>query len=196
MRTRGAPDSEATRAWTHRDRHGRHADTPRRAALEALLRIEDGAFAHILVPDMLRRRRFDTRDRALVTELVYGSVRMQRTVDYLLMKVSSRPLAELEPHVRAALRLGAYQLLIGIPSHAAVSETVNLVSARVRGFVNGVLRALARLGPAWPLPDRLRPRVDRDPHLASRLDRRAARSTRSEQPTRSRPSSSTTSRRP
>jgi 16S rRNA (cytosine967-C5)-methyltransferase len=128
------------------------ADTPRRTALEALLRIDDGAFAHILVPDMLRRRRFDARDRALVTELVYGSVRMRRALDYLLAQVSSRPLDDLEPRVRAALRLGAYQLLIGIPAHAAVSETVNLVGARARGFVNGVLRSLARLGPTWPLP--------------------------------------------
>jgi 16S rRNA (cytosine967-C5)-methyltransferase len=66
--------------------------------------------------------------------------------------VSNRPIAGLDPRVRAALRLGAYQLLVGIPPHAAVSETVNLVGARVRGFVNGVLRALTRLGPPWPLP--------------------------------------------
>jgi 16S rRNA (cytosine967-C5)-methyltransferase len=48
--------------------------------------------------------------------------------------------------------LGTYQLIVGIPPYAAVGETVNLVSARARGFVNGVLRALARLGPPWPLP--------------------------------------------
>jgi 16S rRNA (cytosine967-C5)-methyltransferase len=47
-----------------------NADTPRRTALDALLRVEDGAFAHIIVPDMLRHRRFAARDRALVTELV------------------------------------------------------------------------------------------------------------------------------
>jgi 16S rRNA (cytosine967-C5)-methyltransferase len=127
-------------------------DTPRRTALDALVRVEDGAFAHILVPEMLRNRRYTARDRGLVTELVYGSVRMQRAVDYLLAPVSARPLGELEPRVRAALRLGAYQLLVGIPPHAAVSETVNLVSARARGFVNGVLRALSRLGPPWSLP--------------------------------------------
>jgi len=129
------------------------ADTPRRTALDALLRVEEGAFAHILVPDMLRHRRFDARDRALVTELVYGTIRMERAVDYLLAQVSNRPIPELDPRVRAALRLGAYQLLVGLPPHAAVSETVNLVGARVRGFVNGVLRALTRLGPPWPLPD-------------------------------------------
>jgi 16S rRNA (cytosine967-C5)-methyltransferase len=127
-------------------------DTPRRTALDALVRVEDGAFAHILVPEMLRNRRYSARDRGLVTELVYGTVRMQRAVDHLLGPVSARPLDELEPRVRAALRLGAYQLLVGIPAHAAVSETVNLVSARARGFVNGVLRGLSRLGPPWALP--------------------------------------------
>ncbi len=127
-------------------------DTPRRTALDALLRVEQGAYAHILVPEMLRQRGFDARDRGLVTELVYGSLRMRRAVDHLLAQVSTRPLDEVDDRVRAALRLGAYQLLLGIPPHAAVGETVNLVGARARGFVNGVLRALARLGPAWPLP--------------------------------------------
>ena len=47
----------------------------------------------------------------------------------------------------------AYQLLIGVPAHAAVGETVEVVDARTRGFVNGVLRALARKGPPFPLPE-------------------------------------------
>jgi 16S rRNA (cytosine967-C5)-methyltransferase len=128
------------------------ADSPRRAALDMLLRVENGAFAHILVPDMLRRYDFEARDRGFVTELVYGTVRMTRAVDYLLNSVSSRPVDDVDARVRAALRLGAYQLLVGIPAHAAVSESVNLVGARARGFANGVLRALARLGPPWPLP--------------------------------------------
>jgi 16S rRNA (cytosine967-C5)-methyltransferase len=127
--------------------------SPRRTALEALVRVEEGAFAHILVPEMLRRRRLDVRDRGLVTELVYGTVRMQRALDHLLTLVSTRPLEHLDTRVRAALRLGAYQLLVGVPPHAAVGETVNLIAARARGYVNGVLRALARLGPPFPLPD-------------------------------------------
>jgi 16S rRNA (cytosine967-C5)-methyltransferase len=125
---------------------------PRRTALEALLRVERGAFAHILVPEMLRQRDYEARDRALVTELVYGTIRMQRAVDHLLASVSSRPTATLDESVRAALRLGAYQLLVGIPPHAAVGETVNLVNMRARGYVNGCLRALARTGPPWALP--------------------------------------------
>ena len=67
-----------------------------------------------------------------------------------------RPLPQLDPAVRAAVRLGAYQLVAGVSAHAAVSETVDALGAqlpRARGFVNGTLRALARLGPDWPRPD-------------------------------------------
>ena len=124
----------------------------RRLALEALLRVEDGAFAHILVPQTLRSSGLEPRDRALVTDLVYGTVRMQRLLDVVLSAVSKRPIGSLDPPVRAALRLGAYQLLIGVAAHAAVGETVEVVDERARGFVNGVLRALARTGPPWPLP--------------------------------------------
>ena len=124
----------------------------RRLALDALLRVEDGAFAHILVPQTLRSSGLEARDRALVTDLVYGTVRMQRLLDVVLSAVSKRAIGSLDPPVRAALRLGAYQLLIGVAAHAAVGETVEVVDERARGFVNGVLRALARAGPPWPLP--------------------------------------------
>ncbi len=134
-----------------------HAGNPRALALEALIRIDDGAYSHILVPELLRQRPFDqptleSRDRAFVTELVYGTVRMRRSLDFLLARVASRPLDRLDPDVRAGLRLGAFQLLSGVAPHAAVGETVGVVSERARGFVNGVLRALARAGPPWPLP--------------------------------------------
>jgi 16S rRNA (cytosine967-C5)-methyltransferase len=129
------------------------ADSSRRVALDALLRIEDGAFAHILLPRALRSSALAPRDRALVTDLVYGTVRMQRALDFMLAAVSNRGIGTLDPPVRAALRLGAYQLLIGVPAHAAVGETVEVVDERARGFVNGVLRALARKGPPFPLPE-------------------------------------------
>ena len=128
-------------------------ETSRQVALAVLLRIEDGAFAHILLPQALRSSGMSPRDRALATDLVYGTVRMQRALDFLLARVSDRSLASLDPPVRAALRLGAYQLLVGVPPHAAVGETVGLVDERARGFANGVLRALARTGPPFALPD-------------------------------------------
>ena len=127
----------------------------RLVALDALIRIDDGAYAHIVLPAMLGSTRLADRDRAFVTDLVYGSVRARRRIDNLLGHVVKRPLHRLDPPVRAALRLGAYQLLQGVPPHAALSETVAAVAARsprARGFVNANLRALTRLGPPWPEP--------------------------------------------
>jgi 16S rRNA (cytosine967-C5)-methyltransferase len=124
----------------------------RAVAIDALVRVEGGAYSHILLPELLRKHTFDARDRAFVTDLVYGTLRRQRTLDHLLARVSSRPIASLDPGVRAALRVGAYQLYAGNAPYAAVGETVGAVAERARGFANGVLRSLARLGPPWPLP--------------------------------------------
>src|SRR5262249_14906129 len=66
---------------------------------------------------------------------------------------SNRPLKDLDPRVRAALRLGAFQLFDGVAPHAAVGETVAATPARARPFVNAVLRALARSEPCWPAYD-------------------------------------------
>lgn len=125
----------------------------RGVALDALVRIEDGAFSHILVPELLQRSGLSGRDRASVTAFVYGAVRMQRVLDDALDRVSKRPLDELDPEVRAALRLGAFQLFDGVAPHAAVGETVEVAPERARGFVNGVLRALGRSHPHWPVVD-------------------------------------------
>jgi 16S rRNA (cytosine967-C5)-methyltransferase len=125
-------------------------------ALDALVRIEGGAFAHIVVPEMLRSSTLPDRDRAFATDLVYGTVRAQRRLDDLIARVSNRPVRRLDRPVRAALRLGAYQLVHDVPAHAAVAETVDALGARsprARGFTNGVLRGITRLGPPWPGPD-------------------------------------------
>jgi 16S rRNA (cytosine967-C5)-methyltransferase len=124
-------------------------------ALDALVRVEDGAYAHVVVPAMLGQSHLSDRDRAFATDLVYGTVRSQRRLDDLLGHVVKRPLHRLDPPVRAALRLGAYQLLHDTPPHAAVASTVDAVGARsprARGFVNANLRALTRLPHPWPEP--------------------------------------------
>src|SRR5690606_37900366 len=59
----------------------------------------------------------------------------------------------LDARVRAALRVGTYQLLAGVPPHAAVGETVEAAPARARSLVNAALRAVARGGPPWPWPE-------------------------------------------
>ncbi len=123
----------------------------RRMAIEALERIErDGAYSNLLLPKMLAESDLDERDRGFVTELVYGSTRMKRSLDYLVDRFVDRD--DVDTRVRAALRAGAYQLqFMRVPSHAAVDSTVAATPKRARGFVNAILRKVAAAGdPEWP----------------------------------------------
>jgi 16S rRNA (cytosine967-C5)-methyltransferase len=135
----------------------RTGGTARSLAVEALVRIEAGAFSNLVLPGLLSASGLAPRDRALATDLVYGTLRHRGQTDHLLALVADRPLDALDPPVRAALRLGVHQLLAGVPPHAAVGETVGALAsgpaARARPYVNAVLRRVADLGPAWPWPE-------------------------------------------
>lgn len=123
--------------------------TARRLALELLDRIEPGgAYANLVLDEALRRSGLDERDRHFTTELVYGTTRMRRACDFLVDRFLQR---SIEPTVRNALRLGAYQLHhLGLAPHAAVGETVGAAPLRARGLVNAVLRRVADAGVDWP----------------------------------------------
>ena len=115
--------------------------TARRLALDCLLEIDAGGRANVVVPGALGRSELDSRDRALATELVYGTCRMRRACDWL---VDRHVRGRTDPEVRAALRLGAYQLAwMRVPPHAAVSATVDEVRGPGRTMVNAVLRRVA-----------------------------------------------------
>jgi 16S rRNA (cytosine967-C5)-methyltransferase len=121
----------------------------RRVAIEALVRIErDDAYANLALDSILKKSGLDQRDRGLVTDLVYGSLRRRRACDFLADRfLSSPPPAE----ARAALRIGAYQLhFTDLPDHAAVSATVSAVPNRYRGLTNAVLRKIASQPVNWP----------------------------------------------
>ncbi len=105
--------------------------------------------------------RFDERDRGLLQELVYGTLRWLRRLDHVIDRASRRRLADIEPVLLAPLRVAAYQILFldRVPAHAAVHEAVEQAHALThRGgasFVNAVLRAIARqprLGD-WPVEE-------------------------------------------
>jgi len=89
------------------------------------------------------------QERGLLRTLVYGTVRWQIRLEALLEKLSARPPSELDPHVRALLLVGLFQLLhTDIAAHAAVAETVEatrqLKQPRAAGFVNAILRRAQR----------------------------------------------------
>jgi 16S rRNA (cytosine967-C5)-methyltransferase len=131
------------------------ASSSRAVAVEALRRVDEhGAYANLVVPALLGAadHDLDERDRRFVTELVYGTVRMQRACDWLCDRFLTR---DIEPAVRAALRVGAYQLaFLRTPAHAAVDATVEVAPRRARGLVNAVLRRVAAALPEddddWP----------------------------------------------
>jgi 16S rRNA (cytosine967-C5)-methyltransferase len=123
----------------------------RRVALEALGRIEGGAYANLVLGPMLDASGLGAADRRFATELVYGTTRMRRACDSVIDRfVATAP----DPMTRSILRLGTYQMVFaGVPPHAAVAETVGLAPRRTRGFANAVLRKVARLAPTeltWP----------------------------------------------
>jgi 16S rRNA (cytosine967-C5)-methyltransferase len=103
----------------------------------------------------------DERDRALATDLVTGTLRWQRQLDYLIEHFAKRPLSKLDFEVLQILRLGAYQLLHldRVPAAAAVNDAVAMTrrarKTSAAGLVNAVLRALSRNSHRLPLP--LRP---------------------------------------
>ncbi|MGW1766240.1 RsmB/NOP family class I SAM-dependent RNA methyltransferase [Streptomyces sp. NPDC002073] len=133
-------------------------DPVRILAFEALRAVDErDAYANLVLPPLLRKAReaaeakggkWEARDAALATELVYGTLRRQGTYDAVIKACIDRPLREVDPPVLDVLSLGAHQLLgTRIPTHAAVSASVEL--ARVvlgdgrAKFVNAVLRKIA-----------------------------------------------------
>jgi 16S rRNA (cytosine967-C5)-methyltransferase len=118
----------------------------RRAAYEVLLRVfEQDAYADRVFRTAARD--LDERERAFAQRLAYGAVQRARTLDYAIETLGRRPVRKLDPPVRAALRLGAYQLgYTDTASHAAVNESVELVRRarleRAVPFTNAVLRRL------------------------------------------------------
>ncbi len=137
-------------------RQGRPVDRPRQAALEIVraVRVED-AYTNLLLPSVIRKYGFETRDAGFLTELASGTIRGQGTYDAVLDACIDRPLRKVEVGVLDALRLGSHQLLgMRVPAHAAISTTVDLVhnahGPGAAGFTNAVLRKVAaRDRSAW-----------------------------------------------
>jgi len=132
-------------------RPARAAVTPARTCAFAVVRrvFERDAWADRALHAEAERARLDPRERALATRLAYGTVQRRMTLDHVIEVLAGRPVADLEPGVLAALRLGVFQLafLDRIPAHAAVGESVELaksVSPAAAGLANAVLRRAAR----------------------------------------------------
>jgi len=130
----------------------------RELALQVIKRVEkDQAYLDRLVDYYLERTELDPRDRALFTELAYGSIRHQRLLDFDLEQFLDRKISQTDLTTRNLLRLGAYQILFldRIPAHAAVNESVRLSVSYARPLLNAVLRRLSENKNTLKSPDQI-----------------------------------------
>ena len=120
----------------------------REVALTCLLKLsEKNVPISFVVDNAFRQSALNGRERRLANALVYGVVRWQQQLDWILGHFVN-PKFRLDAKHRAILRLGTFQLLHldGVPPHAAIFETVQLAkkSRKTAGFINAVLRAVQR----------------------------------------------------
>jgi len=133
---------------------------PRHEALKILVRCEEGAYSGLLIDNVLKKTRLSAKDKALLVELVYGTLRWQGTIDYILKNNLKGNLHKLTPWIRNILRMGLYQIyfLERIPAYAAVDEAVKLAyrygHKGTAGLVNAVLRAIAEGRSITLFPDK------------------------------------------
>lgn len=125
--------------------------TPRELALDILVSVAGaGAYSNLKLNQSLQDANLSRADAGLATELVYGTIQHQRTLDYWLTRFVAKGFNKLQPWVHQLLRMSAYQLLYldRIPVHAAVNEAVSIAKKRghqgISGMVNGVLRSMDR----------------------------------------------------
>ena len=125
-------------------------DAARLLAFDLLTEVnQNHGYSNLLVPQALNASSLDDRDRGLVTELVYGTIRMQGKHDWILSQISDRPFVEIDSGIIDVARLGIHQIHeMRIPDHAAVSATVEVARKRLgeskASFVNAILRSVAR----------------------------------------------------
>ena len=108
----------------------------------------EGAYANLALPKILSDSNLSIQDRAFVTELSYGTLRMQGKYDFVISQFSDRTIEEIDGKLIDLIRLGAHQIFsMRTPSHAAINETVE-VGKKVIGksrssFLNAMLRKLS-----------------------------------------------------
>lgn len=141
-----------------------HVSPARDAALRVLLAVEkEGAYANLALQKITRAFKLGADDIALLTELVYGTLRMLGTIDWVIDRFSRTPVSSMNHLVRNIVRIGVYQILFldRVPPRAACNEAVEQAKRwrldGLAGFVNGLLRSIARKREEIPYPD---PEVD------------------------------------
>lgn len=124
----------------------------RKTALTVLMRIEaDSGYSHILIDQVLKETQIAGKDQALLTEIVYGTLKRKITLDYYIdAYIQTKKKAA--PWVRMLLRMSVYQMVFldRVPDHAVIHEAAEIAKERshkgISAFVNGILRNIQRKG--------------------------------------------------
>lgn len=124
----------------------------RELALYVMLEVaEKGAYSHLVLRDVMEKYQYlEKRDRAFLGRLCDGTLEQMLRIDEILNRFSSVKTKKMKPVIRNILRLGVYQLLFmdSVPDSAVCNEAVKLAIKKgftpLKGFVNGVLRSIAR----------------------------------------------------
>lgn len=137
------------------------AENTREIILDTLLALERGEeFSHKLIKAVLDKYNYlDGRDKAFIKRVTEGTIERQLELDYYLNHFSSVQVRKMKPLIRCLLRMSTYQLLYmdAVPDSAVCNEACKLAAKRkfhnLKGFVNGVLRNIAKNKENLPLPD-------------------------------------------
>lgn len=124
----------------------------RELALDMLLAIDrDGLYSHLVLRDVLDKYQYlSKQERAFLTRLTEGTIERMLTLDYVIDQFSKTKVKKMKPLIRELMRLSVYQIMYmdGVPDSAVCNEAVKLARKRgfsgLSGFVNGVLRSVAR----------------------------------------------------
>ncbi|KJW13481.1 16S rRNA (cytosine(967)-C(5))-methyltransferase RsmB [Levilactobacillus spicheri] len=126
-------------------------ETARSLAVDALTRVAGGAYSNLQLEKIIDRSSLNDADRRLLTNLVYGTIQHQLTLEYYL-DAFVKPNQKLQPWVKMTLLVALYQMLYldRVPNWAIFDEAIQLAKERghegIRRFVTGVLHAVDREG--------------------------------------------------
>ena len=134
---------------------------PRYLAFKALYKVEtENAYSNLTLDSFLKNSDLDARNSAFASSLFYGVLEKRLSLDYIISKFSSIRLKKIETKTLIILRMGIFQMVFmdKVPDSAAVNEAVKICKKeklyQSGGFVNGVLRSIARAENRFSLPDK------------------------------------------
>lgn len=124
----------------------------RELAIDMLLAIDrDGQYSHLVLRDVLDKYQYlSKQERAFLTRLTEGTIERMLTLDYVIDQFSKTKVRKMKPLIRQLMRMSVYQIMYmdKVPDSAVCNEAVKLARKRgfsgLSGFVNGVLRSVAR----------------------------------------------------